>query len=52
MDVLTSFFKKIFYYVFAYVGSQLQHSGLSLHHVESFVEVHGLSSCDVQAQKL
>ena len=39
-------------YLFAYVGSQLQHSGLSLHHVESFVEVHGLSSCDVQAQKL
>ena len=41
--------KKKFTYLFGCIGSQLGHVGHSLHHVESFLETHGLSRCGLPA---
>ena len=43
------YFLKIFTYLFGCIGSQLGHVGYSLHHVESFLATHGLSSCGLPA---
>ena len=40
-----TYFLKIFTYLVGCIGSQLGHVGYSLHHMESFLATHGLSSC-------